>query len=66
MHWTQQFKFCVFRKGMILPKREDGFLPEREDLPFLEVTAKLSTKYGRFQGLLRADKSWLRSSSKIA
>ena len=57
MHRTQQFKFCVFRKEMILPKREDGFLPEREDLPCLEVTAKLSTKYGRFQGLLRADKS---------
>ena len=25
---------------MILPKREDGFFPEREDLPLLEVTAK--------------------------
>ena len=27
MHSQRQFKFCVFRKGMILPKREDGFFP---------------------------------------
>ena len=27
MHRQRQFKFCVFRKGMILPKREDGFFP---------------------------------------
>ena len=33
-------KFCVFRKGMILPKQEDGFFLEREDPPLLEVTAE--------------------------
>ena len=31
---------------MILPKREDGFFPEREDLPLLEVTAETGLWYG--------------------
>ena len=44
-HAEQQSKFCVFRKGMILPKQEDGFFPEREDLPLLEVTAKMGLWY---------------------
>ena len=30
---------------MILPKQEDGFFPEREDLPLLEVTAKMGLWY---------------------
>ena len=42
----QQFKFFVFRKGMILLKQEDGFFPEMEDLPLLEVTAKTGLWYG--------------------
>ena len=33
---------------MILPKRQDGFFPEREDLPLLEVTAET----GLWDGLL--------------
>ena len=44
----RQFNFFVFRKGMILPKREDGFFPEMEDLPLLEVTAETGLWYGRF------------------
>ena len=39
----RQFKFCVFR--MILPKQENGFFPEREDLPLLEVTAEIGLWY---------------------
>ena len=35
-----QFKFSVFQKGMILPKPEDGFFPEREGLLLLKVTAE--------------------------
>ena len=31
---------------MILLKREDGFFPEREDLPLLEVTAETCLWYG--------------------
>ena len=38
--------FFVFRKEMILPKREDEFFPEREDLPLLEVTAETGLWYG--------------------
>ena len=30
---------------MILPKREDGFFPEMEDLPLLEVTAETGLWY---------------------
>ena len=37
---------------MILPKREDGFFPEREDLPLFEVTAET----GLWYGLLDAEK----------
>ena len=37
---------------MILPKREDGFFPEREDFPLLEVTAET----GLWYGLLDAEK----------
>ena len=43
---TATIKNCVFRKGMILPKREDGFFPEREDLPLLEVTVEMGLWYG--------------------
>ena len=41
----QQFKFCIFQKGMILPKQEDGLFPDREDLPLLEVIAKMGLWY---------------------
>ena len=37
---------------MILPKREGGFFPEREDFPLLEVTAET----GLWYGLLDAEK----------
>ena len=38
----------VFRKGMILPKWEDGFFPEMEDLPLWEVpTLALSKRVCR-------------------
>ena len=43
---TATIENCVFRKGMILPKREDGFFPEREDLPLLEVTVEMGLWYG--------------------
>ena len=42
----RQFNFFVFQKEMILPKREDGFFPERADLTLLEVTAKTGLWYG--------------------
>ena len=41
-------KFCVFRKGIILPKREDRFFTEREDLPLLELTAETGLWYRLF------------------
>ena len=31
---------------MILPKREDGFFPELEDLPLLQVTTETGLWYG--------------------
>ena len=31
---------------MILPKQENGFIPEMEDLPLLEVTAEMGLWYG--------------------
>ena len=36
---------------MILSKREDRFFPERENLPFLEVTAETGLWYGLFKTL---------------
>ena len=33
---------------MFFLKQEDGFFPEREDLPLLEVTAKKDLCYGLF------------------
>ena len=33
----QQFKFCVFRKRMILPKQEDGSFLKKEDFSFSKV-----------------------------
>ena len=37
---------------MILPKREDGFFPKREDLLLLEVTAETGLWYGLSDGSL--------------
>ena len=36
---------------MILPKQEDGFFLEREDLTLLEVTAEGGFWYGLLRGL---------------
>ena len=41
---------------MVLPKREDGFFPKREDLLLLEVTAET----GLWYGLLRNGNKMLR------
>ena len=39
---------------MILPKREDGFFPEMEDLPLLEVTAETGLWYLRTEEIILA------------
>ena len=42
---TVTIQILCLPKGMILLKREDGFFPEREDLPLLEVTAETGLWY---------------------